>query len=151
PSLLPGGGGEQAIAAFVAAEMARMGLEVTRYEPAPGRITVLGRLPGRGAGRSLMWNAHMDTVGVAGMPDPFAARVADGRLYGRGSFDMKGSLAAQLAAVRALREAGAILAGDLLVAAVADEEYASIGTEDLVRHVRPDGAIVTEPTGLQPC
>lgn len=151
PSLWPGGAGERDIAAFVAQEMATIGLEVTHYEPAPGRLTVLGRLPGQGAGPSLMWNAHMDTVGVAGMPEPFAARVENGRLYGRGAYDMKGSLAAQLAAARALRQSGVVLAGDLLVAAVADEEYASIGTADLVRHVSPDGAIVTEPTGLQPC
>jgi acetylornithine deacetylase len=151
PSISPGGGGESAIAAFVAGELARIGLEVTQYEPAPGRISVVGRLPGRGGGRSLMWNAHMDTVGVAGMAEPFAARVENGRLYGRGAYDMKGSLAAQLAAARALREAGIVLAGDLLVAAVADEEYASIGTADLLRHVRPDAAIVTEPTALQPC
>lgn len=151
PSVSSGGAGEGEIAAFVAQEMAQLGLEVRRYEPEPGRFTVLGRLPGRGSGRSLMWNAHMDTVGVAGMPQPFSARIENGRLYGRGAYDMKGSLAAQLAAVRALRQAGIVLAGDLFVAAVADEEYASIGTQDLLRHVRPDGAIVTEPTSLQPC
>jgi acetylornithine deacetylase len=98
-----------------------------------------------------MWNAHADTVGVAGMPEPFSARIEDGLLYGRGAYDMKGSLAAQLAAIRALRDEGIALSGDLFVAAVADEEYASIGTADLVRHVRPDAAIVTEPTALQPC
>jgi acetylornithine deacetylase len=151
PSLTPGGAGEAAIAAYVAQELDSLGLEVSQYEPEPCRISVVGRLPGRGAGRSLMWNAHFDTVGVAGMAGPFAALVENGCLYGRGAYDMKGSLAAQLAATRALCTGGVALAGDLLVAAVADEEYASIGTADLVSHVRPDGAIVTEPTGLQPC
>jgi acetylornithine deacetylase len=98
-----------------------------------------------------MLYAHYDTVGVEGMADPFGAAVRDGRLYGRGAYDMKGSLAACLGAVQALRDAGTRLAGDLLVAAVADEEAASIGMEDVLRHVRPDAAIVTEPTELALC
>jgi acetylornithine deacetylase len=151
PSLAGGGAGEATIAAFITKELGDMGLEVARHEPEPGRASVVGRLPGRGNGRSLMWNAHADTVGVTNMAEPFAACITNGRLYGRGAYDMKGSLAAQLAAVRALLAAGLTLDGDLLVASVADEEYASIGTADLLRHYRPDGAIVTEPTALQLC
>lgn len=151
PALSRGGAGEAAIAAYVAERLAELDLEVIRHEPAPGRISVVGRLPGRGTGRSLMWNAHYDTVGTEGMPNPFSGRVEENRLYGRGAYDMKGSVAAQLAAVRALRQAGVDLAGDLLVACVADEEYASIGTAGLLQSLRPDGAIVTEPTSLQLC
>ena len=151
PSLGQGGKGEAPIAAYIARQLAAMGLDVSQHEPAPGRVSVLARLPGRGSGRSLMWNAHVDTVGVENMVEPFGGRIADGRLYGRGAYDMKGSVASQLAAARALVAAGINLASDLLIACVADEEYASIGTADLLHHYRPDGAIVTEPTALRLC
>ncbi|HSM56678.1 MAG TPA: ArgE/DapE family deacylase [Candidatus Sulfomarinibacteraceae bacterium] len=151
PSLVPGAAGEARIAEYVAGRLEELGLRVTRHEPEPGRVSVLGRLVGGNDGRSLMLNAHYDTVGVEDMRDPFSARVEDGRLYGRGAYDMKGSLAAQMAAVKALLDAGINLQGDLLIAAVADEEYASIGTADLLNHCHPDGAIVTEPTALQTC
>lgn len=98
-----------------------------------------------------MLNAHLDTVGVEGMEAPFSARIEDGRLYGRGAYDMKGSLAACLAAAHALVEDGAELDGDLLIAGVADEEYASLGTSDVLTRYRVDGAIVTEPTELGIC
>jgi acetylornithine deacetylase len=151
PSLTPGAPGEAEIAAFVADAMRVLGLQVEAHESEPGRVSVVGRLPGRGGGRSLMLNAHLDTVGVEGMEAPFAARIEDGRLYGRGAYDMKGSLAACLTAVHALVESGAKLDGDLLIAAVADEEYASLGTSDILARYRVDGAIVTEPTELGVC
>ena len=151
PSLVPGGAGEAEIAGYVSGAMEQLGLRVARHEPEPGRPSVVGVLPGKGGGRSLMFNAHYDTVGVAEMDDPFAAMIEEGRLYGRGAYDMKGSLAAQMAAAKALLDAGVALAGDLLVAAVADEEYASIGTADLLQHYRPHGAVVTEPTALRVC
>jgi acetylornithine deacetylase len=98
-----------------------------------------------------MLNAHVDTVGIDGMAEPFAGAIRGGRLYGRGAYDMKGSLAACLAAAQALVDGGAALEGDLLIAAVADEEYASLGTVDLLKHYQVDGAIVTEPTGMDIC
>lgn len=151
PSLVPGAPGETAISGFAAETMRRLGLEVDTFEPAPGRPSVVGRLRGSGGGRSLMLNGHLDTVGVEGMADPFTPVLRDGRLYGRGAFDMKGSLAACLAAAKGLGDAGTRLRGDLLLAAVADEEYASMGTAEVARRVRVDGAIVTEATDLDIC
>src|SRR5262247_4102771 len=145
PTLAPGAPGEAEVAAFIADSMDRCGLETEIREPEPGRTSVLARLKGSG-GRSLMLNAHCDTVDVAGMSEPFSAAMRDGRLYGRGAFDMKGSLAACMSAAKALADSGAKLRGDLLVAAVADEEYGSLGTRDLIEYVKVDGAIVTEPT-----
>ena len=143
------GAGEADIAAYVADAMHDIGLEVDSWEPAPGRPNVVGVLRGDGNGRSLMWNAHTDTVGVEGMDAPFEPTRRNGRLYGRGTQDMKGSLAAQLIAAQVLHDSDLSLAGDLVVAAVADEEHKSIGTEALVDRYDVDGAIVTEPTDLQ--
>jgi len=98
-----------------------------------------------------MLNAHSDTVGVEGMAEPFSGLVRDGKLYGRGAYDMKGSLAACMAAFKALSDTGTKLRGDVLLAAVADEEYGSLGTSHLLTCVKPDAAIVTEPTGLDVC
>jgi acetylornithine deacetylase len=143
------GAGEEEIAAYVADVMHDIGLEVDHWAPAPGRPNVVGVLPGEGDGPSLMWNAHMDTVGVEGMDAPFEPTRRDGRLYGRGAQDMKGSLAAQLVAAQNLKASDTPLGGDLIVAAVADEEHKSLGTEALVDRYDADGAIVTEPTDLQ--
>ena len=151
PDLVVGGSGEAAIAAYVAEAMAQLGLETTSHEAVPGRPSVVGRRVGTGGGRSLMLNGHLDTVGVAGMPDPFSATLREGKLYGRGAYDMKGSIAAMLAAAKALHEANLALAGDVLLAAVADEEYASLGTAEVIEHYQVDGAIVTEPTQMQLC
>lgn len=151
PMLTPGAPGEAALGEYIAGQMAALGLEVATHELGPNRVNVVGILPGKGGGRSLMLNGHMDTVGVKGMAAPFAATIRDGKLYGRGSQDMKGSLAAMLAVVKTLNDSDIRLAGDLILTAVADEEYASIGTEDIVRHYRADAAIVTEPTNLALC
>ena len=114
-------------------------------------MSVTGRLKGTGGGKSLMLNAHYDTVGVDGMAEPFSGAVRNGRLYGRGSYDMKGSLAACIGAVKALVDSRQPLRGDVVVAAVADEEYGSLGTSDILTRIRTDGAIVTEPTALNAC
>lgn len=151
PSLVPGGPGEGEAAMHLAGVMRDLGLETELIEVAPGRFNVVGRLAGSGGGRTLLLNGHLDTVGVEGMAAPFSADVRDGRVYGRGSQDMKGSLAAMVATAKALIDGGVTLRGDLLVTAVADEEYASIGMEHLVGHVSADGAIVTEPTDMALC
>jgi len=151
PTLAPGAPGERAIAGFISESLESAGLVTGIFEPETGRSTVLGRLAGTGGGRSLMFNAHCDTVDVPGMAEPFSGALRDGRIYGRGSYDMKGSLAAGMAAAKALVDSGTRLRGDLLVAAVADEEYGSLGTSDLIRRTKVDGAIVTEPTALDVC
>jgi acetylornithine deacetylase len=151
PFFNDGKGDERAIAAFVSEELRRLGLRVETFEPEPGRVSVVGTLPGTGGGRSLMLYGHMDTVGVQGMAEPFSGAVRDGRMYGRGTYDMKGGLAACLAAAKAVVESGTRLSGDLLVCGVADEEVASLGMFEVVRHVRPDMAIVTEATELDVC
>jgi acetylornithine deacetylase len=151
PSLTPGAPGEAEIASFVAESMRGIRLGVRIFEPEAGRVSVLGTLAGTGGGRSLMLNAHLDTVGVSGMADPFSGAERDGRIYGRGAYDMKGSLAACMSAAKALRDSGIALRGDVLVAAVADEEYGSLGTMDLIGRVRANAAIVTEPTALDVC
>ena len=151
PDLVPGGVGEAEIAAYVARSMQDIGLTVTTHEPQPGRVSVVGRYAGAGTGRALMLNAHTDTVGIDGMSAPFSAEIRDGKMYGRGAYDMKGSLAACLSAAKAIVEADVPLAGDLLVAAVADEEYASLGTRDLINNYPVDGAIVAEPTQMEIC
>ncbi len=151
PSLEPGAPGETEIARYVSAGLQDIGLEVNTHESVEGRPSVVGKITGMGGGRSLMLNAHYDTVGVSGMADPFAATVSDGKLFGRGAYDMKGSLAACMGAAKALQDAGIGLAGDLLVAAVADEEHSSIGTAEIIEHYEVSGAIVTEPTELDVC
>jgi acetylornithine deacetylase len=147
PELGVGGSGESELARFVAEWCERAGLETTLSEAAPGRPNVVAIARGTGGGRSLMLNAHMDTVGVAGVTDPFVAKVEDGRLYGRGAYDMKGSLAACMLAAAAAKERG--LRGDVIVTAVSDEEVASVGTEAIAATLQADAAIVTEPTELQ--
>ncbi len=151
PDLADDGPGEAEIGDYTAKALHKLGLDVTVYDLGNSRVNVVGRLNGKSNGRSLLFNAHMDTVGVAGMENPFGGVIEEGRLYGRGAQDMKGSLAAMLGATKALVDAGIELAGDLLVTAVADEEYESIGMDDLVKHVTADGAIVTEPTDMTLC
>ncbi len=147
PDVVVGGSGEGAIARFVAEWCERADLETSVEEVAPGRPNVVAVAHGLGGGRSLMLNAHMDTVGVAGMTDPFVPRLEDGRLHGRGSYDMKGSLAACMLAAAEAKRRG--LRGDVILTAVADEEYASGGTEAVAVDLRADAAIVSEPTEMQ--
>jgi acetylornithine deacetylase len=148
PSLVPGGAGESEIASFVAAEIRSIGMDVELTEVAPGRPNVVGVLDGRAPGRSLMFCGHIDTVGVEGMNSPFDPIERDGRLYGRGAGDQKGGVAAMIEAARSLANSGAMKAGRLIVAAVVDEEYASIGAESLIKNWHADAAVVTEPTDL---
>jgi acetylornithine deacetylase/succinyl-diaminopimelate desuccinylase family protein len=148
PDLVPSGSGEERVARYMADSLRAAGWDSRLEEIAPRRWNAVGILRGRGGGKSLMFNGHLDTVGVEGMADPFSARIKDGRLYGRGAQDMKGGIAAALVAASTLAE-GPRLKGDLVIAGVADEEYQSAGTRALVKRVRADAAIVMEPTGLE--
>ena len=149
PALAPGGAGEAAVAGHVAAVMRRAGLDVAETEAAPGRPNVVGVVEGRAPGRTLMLCGHLDTVGVEGMGDPFTPVVREGRLYGRGAQDMKSGVAAMIDAAVRLAVRGGLPSGRLVVAAVADEEHASLGADALVRDHAADGAVVTEPTDLR--
>jgi acetylornithine deacetylase len=146
PGLVPGAAGEAEAGDACRAALDRAGLDVIVQPVQPGRPNVIGVLEGRALGPALMLCGHLDTVGVEGMADPFVPRIERGRLFGRGSQDMKSGVAAMIAAAAVL--ASAWTRGRLIVAAVVDEEHASAGAEALVREWRADAAIVTEPTGL---
>ena len=135
PTLSPGSQGEGEIAAFVSALLEDAGIEARLQEVAPGRPNVIGRLAGSGDGRTLVLNAHLDTVTVEGMQDPFSGRIEEGKLFGRGAWDTKGGLAAGLSVLLAIHEAPLSLAGDLVVVGAADEEYASLGTQALLKEI----------------
>jgi acetylornithine deacetylase len=146
PGLVLGAAGEAEAGDACRAALDRAGLDVIVQPVQPGRPNVIGVLEGRALGPALMLCGHLDTVGVEGMADPFVPRIERGRLFGRGSQDMKSGVAAMIAAAAVL--ASAWTRGRLIVAAVVDEEHASAGAEALVREWRADAAIVTEPTGL---
>jgi acetylornithine deacetylase len=138
PALVPGGAGEREIARFVVAWAEENGLAAEVLEATPGRPSVVVRRR-EARGRTLMLCAHLDTVGVEGMRDAHTPRIEGDRLYGRGAYDMKSGLASALIACRDAP-------GDVLVAAVADEEHASLGVQEVLAAHRTDAAIVTEPT-----
>lgn len=148
PSLVPGAAGEAEAAERISAWARAEGLDVETSDVAPGRpnVIVRSRPAGSGSGRSLLLCGHTDTVGVGAVPDPLGARISGDRLYGRGVYDMKAGLVAALFACREAAAAG--LDGEVIVAAVADEEHSSIGVQSVLTRLRADAAIVTEPTEL---
>jgi acetylornithine deacetylase len=146
PQLVAGGAGEAQVAQIIAARLRAAGLEVSMTEVAPDRPNVVGRLRGRGGGRSLMLCGHTDVVGAE--PPGFTPTVRDGRLYGRGTVDMKGGLAAAVVAVERLAASGSALDGDVLLAGVIDEEWVSAGAERLAAEHGADAAILPEQSDL---
>lgn len=147
PDLVPGSPGEGEIARYIADWLKLNDLEVELVESVSGRPNVVGIARGTGGGKTLLLNGHMDTVGVAGMPDAHQPAIKDGRLYGRGSYDMKGGVAACMLAIAEARQQR--LGGDVIFTGVIDEEYASVGTMELASRFHADGAIVAEFTELQ--
>jgi acetylornithine deacetylase/succinyl-diaminopimelate desuccinylase-like protein len=146
PTLDPGGAGEAEVARLLAGRMSAAGLDVDVWDAAPGRPNVVGTLRGSGGGRSLMLCGHTDVVGAS--PELFRPRVEGGRMYGRGTCDMKAGLAAAVVAAERLA-AGPRPAGDLVVACVIDEEWESLGAAALVARHRADAAILPEQTDLE--
>ena len=145
-------GNEIQVANLLEAKMRELGLKVDRYDFKPGRPNLVGTQD-FGKGHSVIFDGHMDTV-PAGNRDlwsvaPFSGEMIDGRLYGRGTADMKCSIAAWLSALEAVLNAGIELKGKVLTCLVSDEEVSGLGTEDVLsRGYFADMAIVGEPTGL---
>ncbi|MCX5765225.1 MAG: M20/M25/M40 family metallo-hydrolase [Gemmatimonadetes bacterium] len=152
PALVVDAPGEHAVALRLAEILTSWGLAVTVMDAAPGRPNVVARAKNpsthSATNRSLLFNGHLDTVGVEGMIHaPWDPAIRDGRLYGRGATDMKAGVAAMCAAAVHALDAG--LTGEIIITAVADEEYGSIGTRAIIdAGIRADAAIVTEPTRL---
>lgn len=149
PTLVPASPGEGEVARVLASVLDEWGFSVKLQDAAPGRPNVVARI-GPSDAPALMLNGHLDVVGVEGMShDPFGADVRDGRLYGRGSADMKAGIAAMCAAATTVtRQSKA----QIVITAVADEEYESLGLRALLASgVTADAAIVTEPTRLAIC
>jgi acetylornithine deacetylase len=149
PTLAPDSSGEGNCASALATVLDDWGFTVEMRDAAPGRPNVLARI-GPADAPALMLNGHLDVVSVEGMVhEPFAANISNGNLYGRGSADMKGGIAAMCAAATSAPQQSR---GQILIAAVVDEEYESIGTRSLVASgIRADAAIITEPTHLTLC
>ncbi len=157
PSLVPGGAGEQRIAEYVRKYLDSIGLSTRLDEVSPGRPNVLGLLgasEGQGFDQqhAVMINGHLDTVGTSGMtPDPLKAVFEGDKVFGRGAVDMKGGLVMGLLALAAIRLSSVTLSRSVLFTGVVDEEYASIGTEDIARRYHADAAVILEPTNLGLC
>ncbi len=137
-------------------QMASLGLQISRREVVVGRPNVFGRIIGHERKsehkKCVMLAGHIDTVGVEGYPDPFNPMIRDGRLYGRGSCDMKAALAAYIEVAHILQNHDIRLTGDLVIAGVVDEESGMIGSKDISENGPiPDLAIVGEPTELKVC
>jgi acetylornithine deacetylase len=154
PTESPPGRNTEGIQRFLAESLADLGFEIDGFDVYPGDPDLVARLPSHDPGMaSLLINGHVDVAEIGPAESwshpPFEARVEGGRLFGRGAADMKGPLAAALVAIKAVREQGIALGGDLLVEAVIGEEQGEAGTLTCVeRGYRADFAIVPEPTGL---
>ncbi|UKZ93319.1 uncharacterized protein TrAFT101_008238 [Trichoderma asperellum] len=143
------GPGETAIARYITAWMEHRDIETHWIEPTPGRPSVVGVVRGSGGGKSLMLNGHTDTVNITEYEgDPLSGDIRDGKLYGRGAADMKCGVAAAMVALANAKKQG--LKGDVIFAGVADEEFASIGTQQVLEAGwTADAALVNEPTNLE--
>ncbi len=153
PILTPEAPGEKVIGEFIHAELTRLGYHDVTFQATedPNRPNVVAVIPGLSPSTtpSLMLNGHMDTVSVEGMTAPFTAWEQAGQVYGRGSQDMKGSLAVMLGIAAGLKQSGVSPPGDVILAFVADEEANSLGTEALVKEYVCDQSLVLEPTDLK--
>ncbi|WP_182914514.1 M20 family metallopeptidase [Paenibacillus sp. 1011MAR3C5] len=143
-------GQEMRLAVYIQQWFQDQGIECQLQEAIPGRPNVIARLAGRGGGKSLLLNGHLDTVPPYGMNDPFKAIQIGDRLYGRGSVDMKGALAAMMMTLASIHRSGISLAGDIIFAGTVGEESYSPGAHHLARsEFRADYGVVGEPTGMR--
>ena len=140
PSLVPGGAGERELAGVIAEWLADRGLEVRLVGADPARPSVLARRRGTGAGRTLLLAGHLDTVGGSGAGDGVSDPDPD-RVLGRGAYDMAGGLAAAMTAAAAASDP----AGDVVLAFAADEEFGSVGMEELLAAIDADAAASADP------
>jgi acetylornithine deacetylase ArgE len=141
---------ETRVTAYLEAFFQSLGLPASRQIVAPGRDNIVARFDSPGAKRTLLLEVHQDTVPVDGMTiDPFGAAIENGRLYGRGACDIKGGMAAMLAALARLARERPPGAMNVLLACTVDEECTFLGVQELVkRRAQADFAVVAEPTGL---
>ena len=142
---------EAKVQGFLQGVMEEIGFETAMWDAFPNRPNLVGRLEGKGEGHSLIFNGHIDVVPIGDRDkwnyDPWGSDIVGGRLYGRGTYDMKGGMAAFIAAAKAIREIGVDLAGRLELHSVVDEEAGGGGTKDVIKNnYRADAAIVAEPT-----
>jgi acetylornithine deacetylase len=151
-----GGPGEAEVACYVENFFQKRGIETSRQnvldasESAEARQNIIARLPGVDSSRTVLLEAHMDTVSVQGMSiPPFEPNVREGRVYGRGSCDTKAGLAAMMHAVAAIHASGEKPPCNVVLAAVVDEEYSFLGVKKLCENLVADAAIVAEPTELR--
>ena len=142
--------GEEKLARLLTDIVSGWGAEVTLQEVASGRPNLIAKFAGRDSGRSLMLEAHGDTVAVEGMKiEPFRPMVKEGRLYGRGACDVKGSMASMLLAIRKVLDEDGAPPTDVFFVATADEEGGATGAYELMKSgFRTDAAVVAEPTDL---
>lgn len=146
-TLVPGAPGESEIADFIGQWFTDRNFEVTRLEATPGRPSIVACSKGATTDSKIMLNGHIDTVTIASYEgDGLKAIRKDGNVYGRGTFDMKGGLVAQMVAAHRAVQLG--ITGQVIVAAVSDEEHGNIGTEEVLKHFTADVGIVAEPTML---
>ena len=141
--------GEQACAEFVADFLRDCGAEVELREVAPGRPNVLGRFPTDGTGKKRVILApHLDSVSVGGMViDPFGGELRDGKIWGRGATDTKGTMAAMLWSLRSMRERIAGLGHEVWFVGLMGEEAGQEGAHAFVKQDGADFALIGEPTG----
>ena len=150
PAFEPESPGEKEIAEYIINYLNSLGLETRLQEVTPGRNNVLALLKGSGEGKKLLLEGHMDTVGINFMDiDPLTPVIKEGRMYGRGTCDMKSGLAAMMSAIGKIVDSGVSLKGDLLFAAVCDEEFSQTGCYKAMEVLKADSAIIAEPTDLR--
>ena len=155
PTLVAGGAGERHIAEHLLSVLHAEGIAASLEEVCPGRFNVVARVHGARPGPRILLNGHLDTVSVEGMTAPFKPVEKDGRIFGRGALDMKAGLAAATAALIAVHQQRQSYSGELVLAAVVDEEDLSLGTQHFLKNWPAespfDFALVTEPTNLKVC